>query len=206
VRAQDSPQQRVLWEAKHARTGPRRRAQQKFDKLATVPPRNRLFAEKLQDAMTKAGLSKSEIARRIWGTTKDKRGFTVAKNRDRMGQYTSGATYPEPETLQKLADAVGVPVEELTSNPGPTPGDHPAGQSRRTPSASTGELILTELPAQPTKTRLQIDRVVHWKVAEQIRRILKEAEISGHPGEDTEVNPQVGTIVGGTDTKNQATK
>lgn len=101
MRAQDSPQQRVLWEAKHARTGPRRRAQQKVDKLAGVPPKNRLFAEKLQDAMTKAGLSKSEIARRIWGTTKDKRGFTVAKNRDRMGQYTSGATYPEPETLQK---------------------------------------------------------------------------------------------------------
>jgi transcriptional regulator with XRE-family HTH domain len=71
------------------------------------------FAAALRQAMTKNKLTNSEVARRVWGTTKDSRGYNVAKNRDRIGHYLSGASYPEDENLQKIADAIGIPVDEL---------------------------------------------------------------------------------------------
>lgn len=73
------------------------------------------FADKLKAAMTKNKLSASEVARRVWGTTKDSRGYTVARNRDRIGHYLSGASYPEEDNLVKLAGAIGVSVEDLRS-------------------------------------------------------------------------------------------
>jgi transcriptional regulator with XRE-family HTH domain len=67
--------------------------------------------------MLKQGLSASEVARRVWGSTKDKRGYDVARNRDRIGHYLAGTSYPEPENLQLLADALGLPIEDLAIDP-----------------------------------------------------------------------------------------
>lgn len=165
--------------------------------------RYREFAIALRAAMNEAKVSASDLARIVWGSTTDKRGYSVARNRDRIGHYLSGTSYPEPENLQKIADALDVPVDDLASTR-PPPVERPR-RSLASNTVSTGELILTSLPAQPTKTRLQVDRVLHWEIAEQIHRILKKAEIK-EPTEDREINPHVGEVVAGTDIENNGTK
>lgn len=71
------------------------------------------FAENLRKARVDRGLSASELAREIWGTTVDSRGYKVAKNRDRISVWESGKSVPEPHSLQKLSDVLGIPIEEL---------------------------------------------------------------------------------------------
>jgi hypothetical protein len=147
--------------------------------------RNQAFAAILRDAMTKAGVNPSEVARRVWGTTKDKRGVNVARNRDRIGHYLNGTSYPAPENQ----------ASEPTA---PPPRAQPQGSIARhtaiNAGAATGELVLTSLPAQPTKIRLQVDRVIHWKLAEKIQAMLKEAEIGGSV---EDAGPQPGDVIQG---------
>lgn len=161
--------------------------------------------------MTKGGLSSSEVARRMWGTTPDKRGYETARNRDSLKHYLAGTRCPDPENLVRLADAVGVPVEELAVDlPIPTvknpflSGDPPtvknpflSGTISAT-SAASGELSLTSLPAQPSKIRLRVDRVLDWQLAQEIHNSLKRAEI-GAAAIAEPVNPDYGKVVGGTD-------
>jgi hypothetical protein len=165
--------------------------------------RNQAFAAALRDAMTKAGVNPSEVARRVWGTTKDKRGVNVARNRDRIGHYLNGTSYPAPENLERLATAVGLSVEELAGTQAGEPtaareNVRPQGSTARhtaiNAGAATGELVLTSLPAQPTKIRLQVDRVIHWKLAARIQAMLKEAE-TGETVEDD--GPQPGDVIQG---------
>ena len=63
--------------------------------------------------MLKQKLNASDVARRIWGPTKDKRGYEVARNRDRIGHYLNGTSYPEPDNLVELANVLKLPVEDL---------------------------------------------------------------------------------------------
>ena len=83
-------------------------------------PEYRKFAIALRDAMAAKGLTASEVARRIWGQTKDRRGYQVARNRDRIGNYLAATSYPKAEILQKLADALEIPVTALRSDAAPT--------------------------------------------------------------------------------------
>ena len=71
------------------------------------------FAKTLQACMQQAGLNNSDLARCVWGTTTDNRGITVARNRDRIGRYLAGTSYPNPGNLWKIAGALGVPLEHL---------------------------------------------------------------------------------------------
>src|SRR3954465_2245318 len=91
-----------------------RHATRRQQKATSQQKRYQAFADKLRDAMSRAGVNASDVARRVWGTAKDKRGYDVARNRDRIGHYLSGSSFPEPENLARLAEAVGVTVEELT--------------------------------------------------------------------------------------------
>lgn len=161
-------------------------------------PECKAFADALRAAMMKANVSASEAARRVWGTTTDNRGYEVARNRDRIGHYLAGTSYPEPENMAKLADALGVPVEELALAPeNSRTAARQGGSPRRSPSAATGELIQTSLPMQPGKVRLQVDRVLDWKLSETIHRMLKEAEICDARNDESWSN--LGKIVGGID-------
>lgn len=74
-----------------------------------------MFANLLRELMLEKRITASELARKVWGTTKDYRGYTVAKNRDRIGHYLSGKSYPEKDNLQKIAKALGVPFERLAA-------------------------------------------------------------------------------------------
>src|SRR3954468_1996641 len=105
----------MVFEAPHARSNRLRQ------KTTSQQKRYQAFADKLRDAMTRANVNASEVARRVWGTAKDKRGYDVARNRDRIGHYLSGSSYPEPENLARLAEAVGVTVEELAMPPETAP-------------------------------------------------------------------------------------
>jgi len=191
-------------EARHARGSSRRHTKQRSQKYAGRPE-NQPFVDALRTAMDKAGFSPSDLARAAWGSTTNKRGNSVARGRDRIGHYLAGTSYPTPENLQLLADALGIPVETLmidrpTGSPKALQAPR-AASSAASATASAGTLSQTSLPAQPSKIRLQVDRVIHWRLAEHIHRLLKEAET----GEVTTVDETtLGEIVGGTDTEAQA--
>lgn len=80
---------------------------------APLRPENLAFARTLKNAMDGKQMTASDLARAIWGSSPDPRGFMVAKNRDRIGTYLSGTGYPSKETLPKLAAALGLSVDDL---------------------------------------------------------------------------------------------
>jgi transcriptional regulator with XRE-family HTH domain len=113
-----STQQDVNPEAPHVR--PRIRRSVPLQNVVTriqSRPEYRPFAEALRAAMLRKDISASDLAREVWGTTRDKRGYEVARNRDRIGHYLNGTSYPEPANLELLAKALDVPVEELAIDP-----------------------------------------------------------------------------------------
>lgn len=71
------------------------------------------FAMTLRQLMIDKRISASDLARAVWGTTKDGRGYEVAKNRDRVGHYLSGNSHPSRENLVKIAKALSVKVDVL---------------------------------------------------------------------------------------------
>jgi len=87
-----------------------------------VKPEYQVFAKLLREAMHARKMNASDLARAIWGTTTDPRGYDVARNRDRVGAYLAGTGYPSRETLPKLCEAVGldpnlVPLPTRSSAP-----------------------------------------------------------------------------------------
>ena len=154
------------------------------DNAATRPSQNQnvvsgrrpeyaAFADTLRAAMLKHGLSASEVARRIWGPTTDKRGYTVAKNRDRIGHYLAGASYPEPDNLIELAKAVGLDVQDLAiDKPVFVAGGGNSYRGGRQP----GDIQMTVLADHPNKARLVFDRTVDFETAMRVLQIIKEDE------------------------------
>ena len=79
---------------------------------------SKLFSPgKTRDLMTKLKLNNSALARRVWGVTTDSRGYTVARNRAEIGRYLKGSISPKPATVEKIARALDVSVEEVTDKP-----------------------------------------------------------------------------------------
>lgn len=71
------------------------------------------FKQRLAALRADAGWSQSELARQIWGTTTDGRGYEVAKNRDRISAYEAGRSKPNRENLEAIAAVFNIDVEEL---------------------------------------------------------------------------------------------
>jgi hypothetical protein len=176
------------------------------------------FADALDALMKRAGIKPADLARMVWGTTVDSRGYTVPRNRDRIGSYLSAQSYPEPDNLRKVADALGVPVEELASTR-PPPAERPEVPRQNPPRRASGEggnpgeLVLTAVPAKPGRTILRVHREMSWKLASQIHSLIRQAEdaeIRGALNEDPvinpDINPDVGKVVGGTDTEKNGTR
>jgi|SRR5215469_825154 len=72
------------------------------------------FAETLRALMLKNKMSASDLAREVFGTIKNNKGYKVARNRDRIGHYLAGTSFPEKENLIKIAKALNVAPEVLT--------------------------------------------------------------------------------------------
>jgi len=185
--AQDGLTQRALWEAEHAQKRARRRAQKKAAQ--------KHFSEKLCAAMTQAGLSASQLARRIWGEEKTRRGTTAAKNRDRVGLFMKGLAYPQPETMKKLADGIGIPVEELVP---PRPRERqPRGVAATAQTATARQPLLSINMLPGTQhARLQMDQVVPMELAIDIAQRINALTASASTSTSTAATPpQLGTVV-----------
>lgn len=125
------------------------------------------FAEKLQHLMQLRSMSQSDLARQIWGTTKDKRGYEVARNRDRISTYLAGAGIPEPENLKKLAAALGVQVQDLID------WDTTKPLTQRAASARV-DVHLALAPGQPGMMHLQVNTILPSNVAMEIIMLIEK--------------------------------
>jgi transcriptional regulator with XRE-family HTH domain len=158
--------------------------------------------------MKKLGMSSSDLARQVWGTTTDKRGYTVARNRDRIGHYLAGTSYPEAENLQRLADALHVPVETLAI-------ERPALADESAPMSAHGStqagqqpdpgLLRTTMPRPGADlARFQADRLISQDLAIKLIQLIleddrKRAILSNNGngnGNDGDA-PEPGTIISG---------
>ena len=118
-------------------------------------------------------MNASDVARRVWGTTKDRRGYDVARNRDRIGHYLNGTSYPEPDNLAKLAEALDLPIEDLQIE---KPGTLLAGAGASYPGRQPTSVQLTMLPDNLGKSRLQVDRMLDTDLAVRIFQMIKDAD------------------------------
>lgn len=135
------------------------------------------FARRLHAAMNAKGMSNSDLARAVWGETKDGKGYTVAKNRDRIGVYLRGEGFPEPRTLAKLADALDT-----------TPTDLAPEITAATVDRERPELAMTMVAGHPDKVHLQINSIVPLAIAVEISRLFERAKRKpGVPGVDVDV-------------------
>lgn len=121
------------------------------------------FARRLHKLMLDRGMSQSDLARKVWGKTTDGRGYDVAKNRDRISVYLRGQSYPDPVNLSKMADALGVPVEELA------PDAVASAVERENP-----EVQMTAIAGHSDKVFLRVNKLVPMTVAAQIISLLSE--------------------------------
>lgn len=90
-------------------------------RIKTAPPpevqrQQEMFSRNLAHQMQLKSLSQSDLAGKVWGKTKDGRGYTVARNRDRISAYLANAGMPGPENLRKLAVVLGCSVEDLVGS------------------------------------------------------------------------------------------
>lgn len=121
------------------------------------------FARRLHELMSQRGMSQSDLAREVWGTTTDTRGYTVAKNRDRIGAYLRGESLPEPQNLSRLAEALGAKTEELA------PEIVASTVDRENP-----EIAMTMVAGHHDKVHLQINKLVSLALATKIIGLLAE--------------------------------
>lgn len=71
------------------------------------------FAERLARLMDEKGLTKNDLARKIWGEIQTSTGYYEPKNRTTLSRYLSGAVTPRPDTVRELAGALDVPFHTL---------------------------------------------------------------------------------------------
>lgn len=91
--------------------------------------------------MAARGFNRSDVARAIWGTVPDNRGYDVARNRDRIGAYLRGSSYPSLDTKYELAKVFDVGwIDDI-----PGPGKHSRRVSRSAPHVSSATLINQKL-------------------------------------------------------------
>lgn len=120
------------------------------------------FAERLYQQRRHLGWTQSELARRIWGTQEDGRGYTVARNRDRISAYEGKRAKPERTTLDMVADALGLTVEQLA----------PDILNEWAQKAGSPGVAMTMVAGRPNEVRLRIDLVMTLQVASEVIRLV----------------------------------
>lgn len=118
------------------------------------------FARRLHDALLEKGMSQSDLARAVWGTTEDPRGFEVAKNRDRVSQYLKGRSLPDRENAQKIASVLGIEVDDLVPPRGSSIDDEKP------------EVSMKALAGHSDKVRLTVNKTISFGLAAQIIALL----------------------------------
>jgi len=125
------------------------------------------FADRLAKWMKDKGYSQSKLAREIWGSMKDSRGYDVARNRDRISAYLAGAGLPETENLQKLCDALGCSPDDLV---GPVGTTRPL--TRRT---NPIDVQLATVSGQPDMLMIVANTILPAGTAIEILKLIQDA-------------------------------
>jgi transcriptional regulator with XRE-family HTH domain len=120
------------------------------------------FARRLNELLIQKDMTQADLARTAFGThTNKKTGYTEATGRDRISAYLAGRTYPEPRTLQKLADALNVKVDDLA------PDALAATVDRDNPNFS-----MNAVAGYGSKTHLVVDLLLPIGVAAQVAALV----------------------------------
>lgn len=119
------------------------------------------FSRRLNKLMLDKGMKQSDLARQVWGTQTDKRGYEVARNRDRISVYLSGRGYPDPVNLAKIADALGTTPEDLAPN-----------ITAATVEREKPEILMSAISGHSDKVLLRVNKLVPLSVAAEIVGIL----------------------------------
>lgn len=121
------------------------------------------FARRLHQLMLEKGMSQSDLAREIWGTTTNAQGRNVARNRDRISVYLKGDTIPETKNLGLLAKALGVEPHELA------PDIMASAVDRENP-----EIAMTAIAGHADKVHLRVNKLVPLPIAAKIIDMLSD--------------------------------
>ena len=122
------------------------------------------FARRLQALLLERGLTRSDLARSIYGSQTDSRGFTGAKGRDRVGAWVSGKAFPDRAHLMNLCEALGVSEAYLAGS---------AFKEEKPSFGPPGDVNIHESKNSPGKALLQINMVVDADDAAYVYAYLK---------------------------------
>jgi hypothetical protein len=129
------------------------------------------FRHRLYQLRRKAGWSQSEVARRIWGEVVDQRGYTVAKNRDRISAYEGGRAEPTRENLEAIAELFGVTLAELAPDMMVGSG---AGAGGGRGDGDAGPVLSMKSIPGTNNVQLRVNLAVPMAVALQVLGLLQK--------------------------------
>jgi hypothetical protein len=133
--------------------------------VPVVTDRMAEFSRRLHHALLKKGWSQSDLARRIWNSTRTgSDGFAQVVGRDRISSYINRKSMPAPATLQKIADALDMSVAELAPNL------TASAVEKETPS-----LELKMVEGHSDKVLLRVNQLVPLSVAAEIVALIEKA-------------------------------
>jgi len=129
------------------------------------------FAQRLRRLRMDRDMSQSDVARAVWGTTTDSRGYEVARNRERISAYEQARSLPEPRSLELLAKALDVEPQDLSPElAGDEVGRQPAAVS------------MTMAEGQPDKVHLHVNTIASFEVASKVISLLAGDPVASSAG------------------------
>lgn len=157
------------------------------------------FGQIVLHAMLKKGMNQSDLAKAIWGTVKDARGYEVAKNRDRITHYVKGRAYPEPENLAKLIEVLDLNPEDvqvsklvrgaMRSSPprmDALPVTKLAAETPPVTKLAAETLNISLLAAEPGKMLLQMQQILPTALVLLILKMVTDAKAAAETTETEE--------------------
>jgi transcriptional regulator with XRE-family HTH domain len=121
----------------------------------------RLFKDKLRELRIDKGLSQSDLAKALWGTTTDGRGYDVARNRSRISSYEKGDSVPDKHNLRKLSQVLGVTDDELAPD-----------LAQRVLDQAEAAIQMKMIAGRPDQVRLTLDTLCSLATATKIISLL----------------------------------
>lgn len=147
-------------------------------KAPEVKPELIPFARALHAATQAKGMSNSDLAREIWGETKDSKGYAVARNRDRIAVYLAAKGAPEAATLHKMAEILEVPKGSLADEMMTAVVD----RTRR-------EFSIDVIEGDARRVHIVVDTIMPLSIALDISKLYEKAKAldAPVPGIDTDL-------------------
>lgn len=126
------------------------------------------FSRKLRRLMAMKQLSQSDLARECWGEEETTQGYLAARGRDKINRYISGKQMPDPDSLMRMARALGVAEAELA------PTVVGSALEREHP-----EIRMTMIAGHREHVHLTLDSVMPLECAVQIMAMFEKYQTRG---------------------------